>query len=58
LPSRFASEHLNNNTPVNVIQALLGHATMDSVMVHAKLYPQQQPMALSFARLLDTEGQA
>jgi integrase len=37
----FASEHLNNNTPVHVIQALLGHATMDSVMVYAKLYPQQ-----------------
>lgn len=37
----FASEHLNNNTPIHVIQALLGHATMDSVMVYAKLYPQQ-----------------
>jgi hypothetical protein len=37
----FASEHLNNNTPVPVIQALLGHATMDTVMVYAKLYPQQ-----------------
>jgi hypothetical protein len=29
----FASEHLNNNTPVHVIQALLGHATLDTVMV-------------------------
>ena len=37
----FASEHLNNNTPVHVIQALLGHAAMDTVMVYAKLYPQQ-----------------
>jgi len=37
----FASEHLNNNTPVHVIQALLGHATLDTVMVYAKLYPQQ-----------------
>jgi integrase len=37
----FASEHLNNNTPVHVIQALLGHATIDTVMVYAKLYPQQ-----------------
>lgn len=37
----FASEHLNNNMPVHVIQALLGHATMDTVMVYAKLYPQQ-----------------
>lgn len=36
----FASEHLNNNTPVHVIQALLGHATIDTVMVYAKLYPQ------------------
>jgi len=36
----FASEHLNNNTPVHVIQALLGHATVDTVMVYAKLYPQ------------------
>jgi integrase len=37
----FASEHLNNNTPVHVIQALLGHATIDTVMVYAILYPQQ-----------------
>lgn len=35
----FASEHLNNNTPIHVIQALLGHATPDTVMVYAKLYP-------------------
>ena len=35
----FASEHLNNNTPVHVIQALLGHASLDTVMVYAKLYP-------------------
>ena len=35
----FASEHLNNNTPVQVIQALLGHATPDTVMIYAKLYP-------------------
>jgi integrase len=34
----FASEHLNNNTPVHVIQALLGHASIDTVMVYAKLY--------------------
>lgn len=37
----FASEHLNNNIPVHVIQALLGHAAIDTVMVYAKLYPQQ-----------------
>jgi integrase len=37
----FASEHLNNDTPVHVIQALLGHATIDTVMVYAKLYPQK-----------------
>jgi integrase len=36
----FASEHLNNNTPAHVIQALLGHATIDTVLVYAKLYPQ------------------
>jgi hypothetical protein len=30
---------LNNNTPVHVIQALLGHASLDTVMVYAKLYP-------------------
>ena len=36
----FASEHLNNNVPVHVIQALLGHASLDTVMVYAKLYPQ------------------
>jgi integrase len=35
----FASEHLNNNTPVHVIQALLGHASPDTVMIYAKLYP-------------------
>jgi hypothetical protein len=34
-----ASEHLNNNTPVHVIQALLGHASPDTVMIYAKLYP-------------------
>jgi integrase len=37
----FASEHLNNNTPPHVIQALLGHATIDTVMVYAKLYPSE-----------------
>ena len=37
----FASEHLNNDTPVHVIQALLGHATPDTVMVYAKLYPRK-----------------
>lgn len=35
----FASEHLNNNVSVHVIQALLGHATLDTIMVYAKLYP-------------------
>jgi hypothetical protein len=35
----FASEHLNNNTPVHVIAALLGHTTLDTGMVYAKLYP-------------------
>jgi hypothetical protein len=35
----FASEHLNHNTPVHIIQALLGHASPDTVMVYAKLYP-------------------
>jgi integrase len=29
----FASEHLNNNTPVHVIQSLLGHASPDTVMI-------------------------
>jgi integrase len=37
----FASEHLNNNTPVHIIQALLGHASPDTVMIYAKLYPSQ-----------------
>jgi len=37
----FASEHLNNNMPVHVIQALLGHASPDTVMIYAKLYPSQ-----------------
>jgi hypothetical protein len=37
----FASEHLNNNTPVHVIQALLRHASPDTVMIYAKLYPSQ-----------------
>ena len=35
----FASELLNNNVPIHVIQALLGHAGPDTVMVYAKLYP-------------------
>lgn len=37
----FASEHLNNNTPVHVIQALLGHGSSHTVMIHARLYPSQ-----------------
>jgi hypothetical protein len=37
----IASEHLNAHTPVHVIQALLGHATIDTVMIYAKLYPDQ-----------------
>ncbi len=37
----FASEHLNNNMPVHIIQALLGHASPDTVMIYAKLYPSQ-----------------
>ena len=37
----FASEHLNAHTPVHVIQALLGHATIDTVMIYAKLYPTE-----------------
>lgn len=37
----FASEHLNAHTPIHVIQALLGHATIDTVMIYAKLYPDQ-----------------
>lgn len=35
----FASEHLNRDTPPHVIQALLGHAVLDTVMTYAKLYP-------------------
>jgi hypothetical protein len=35
----FATELLNNNVPVHVIGALLGHASLDTVMVYAKLYP-------------------
>lgn len=37
----FASEHLNNNVPVHVIQALLGHASPETVMIYAKLYPSK-----------------
>lgn len=35
----FASEHLNNGTPPHVLQALLGHERLDTVMIYAKLYP-------------------
>jgi len=35
----FASEHPNNNVPVHVIQAMLGHASPETVMIYAKLYP-------------------
>jgi integrase len=34
----FASEYINAHTPVHVIQALLGRATINSVMIYAKLY--------------------
>ncbi len=37
----FATEHLNNNTPVHIIQSLLGHASPDTVMIYAKLYPSR-----------------
>jgi len=37
----FAFEHLNSHTPVHVIRALLGHATVNTVMIYAKLYPTQ-----------------
>lgn len=36
----FASEHLNNGTPLHVVQALLGHERLDTVMIYAKLYPR------------------
>jgi integrase len=49
----FASEHLNNNTPVHVIQALLGHASPDTVMIYAKLYPSQ---LIGLAILLDAQS--
>jgi integrase len=35
----FASELLNNSVAPHVIQALLGHAHIDTVMIYAKLYP-------------------
>jgi len=35
----FASELLDNNVPVHVIGALLGHAALETVMVYARLYP-------------------
>jgi Phage integrase family len=37
----FASEHLNNNTPVRITQALLGHASPDVMMNYAELYRGQ-----------------
>jgi integrase len=30
---------MNNNTPVHIIQALLGHTSPDTVMIYAKPYP-------------------
>jgi hypothetical protein len=35
----FATEHLNAGTPPHVLQALLGHERLDTVMIYAKLYP-------------------
>jgi Phage integrase family len=35
----FASELLNNSVAPHVIQALLGHAHIDTMMIYAKLYP-------------------
>jgi len=40
---------LNNNTPLHVIQALLGHAIIDTVMVYAKLYPRNFGRGISRA---------
>jgi hypothetical protein len=37
----FASEHSNTNTPVRVIQALLGYASPDTLTIYSKLYPSQ-----------------
>ena len=36
---QFASEHLNHDTQPHVIQALLGHAAVDTVMTYVKPYP-------------------
>jgi integrase len=39
-PRMLACELLNHNVPIDAIQALLGHAGPDTVMVYyAKLYP-------------------
>jgi integrase len=43
----FASEHLNNNTPVHVIQDLLGHASPETVMIYAKLYPADSSKSIA-----------
>ena len=32
---------MNNNTHVHVIQALLGHASFETVLIYVKLYPSQ-----------------
>jgi integrase len=42
----FATEHLNNDTPVHVIAALLGHASLDTVMVYANYRELHQMGAL------------
>jgi hypothetical protein len=40
LPPRLCVRTSDDNTPIHVIQALLRHATIDTVMVYAKLYPR------------------
>ena len=46
----FASEHLNNNTPVHIIQTLLGHASPDTVMIYA------EPLSFPARRRVSEDG--
>jgi len=54
----FASEHLNNNAPVRIIQAQLGHASPDTVMIYAKFTPGSSLRSIGRAATCATWGRS
>ncbi|MDP8929239.1 MAG: tyrosine-type recombinase/integrase [Actinomycetota bacterium] len=54
----FASEHLNNNTPPHVIQALLGHGTIDTRHGLRQALPLRADRGLPACAARDLHGRA